>query len=81
MLIVKTAGIHLVHFIVSFSKSISTNTHLTYQKKNCFVRVELTIQRENLHISIPITTKYILFVPHLQNCLPIYEPESDYTGT
>lgn len=67
MLIVKTADTSCtIH--CKFSKSISTNTNLNYQK--CFVKVKVnyTKKKKSLHISIFKTTKKknILCVPHLQ---------------
>lgn len=56
MLIVKTADTSCtIH--CKFSKSISTNTNLNYQK--CFVKVKVnyTKKKKSLHISIFKTTK------------------------
>lgn len=80
MLIVKTADISCtIHF--KFSKSISTNTNLNYQK--CFVKVKVnyTKKKKSLHISIFKTTKKKKFyVYHIfKYCLLIYKPESGYT--
>lgn len=67
MLIVKTADTSCtIH--CKFSKSISTNTNLNYQK--CFVKVKVnyTKKKKNVYIYqfLKQQKKNILCVPHLQ---------------
>lgn len=79
MLIVKTADTSCtIH--CKFSKSISTNTNLNYQK--CFVKVKVnyTKKKKCLQILIFKTTKKKYSVYHIfKYCLLIYKPESGYT--
>lgn len=79
MLIVKTADTSCtIH--CKFSKSISTNTNLNYQKSFVKVKVNYTKKKKSLHISIFKTAKKIFYVYHIfKYCLLIYKPESGYT--